>query len=977
LLLGFVFLYIIYNGFLNMKKIRTTIIVILAVFALYTITGFFILPPILTSVLSKSLTQALHRNVTIEKIRTNPYTLEVELQGLSIKDQKDQSTFVSLKSLLVNVQWASLFKRAPIVSELKLESPFIRIIRLPDGSYNFSDLLKGGKKKEKPQNFSVANIQIRGGRVIMDDKPIGKTHSITDINIAIPFISNIPSYTNIFVQPRFQATVNGTPFMLKGKTKPFSESLETTLALNLKDINLPYYLAYLPVKLGIKIDSGSLDLNALLSYKQFRTKQQPILNISGDLICRDLNATDKDGNEILHLPKMAATLAPSMLLKKQVHVSQITISSPELTVNRDRKGRLNLVEVMQKAKTKQPSPPTKAEPRKNPLTLIIDQINLSSGKISYTDISGSSPVTITAEDLSIMARSLTTLKQGGGTVDVSCTLNRTGHLSLNTSFILEPSSADVELTIEGFQIAWVQPYYIDQVPILLRRGTLASKGLLKIGTAQKQPPRIYFAGDVRVTDLAAVDRAHAEDLVSWKNLAISGIELGTNPLCLAIREIGIFSPSSTITVNPEGGSNIGDILPQKPSKPSSPPSKQGKKALGSISVGRIIIRSGRITFSDRSIEPHFSSSLTGISGSISGLSSDEFKKANVTLAAKLDNQAPLSITGSVNPLKKDLFIDLTARLDNIELSPTTPYSGKYAGYTIDKGKLSLGLKYLIDKKLLQAQNDVLIDQLTFGNAVESKDATNLPVRLAVVLLRDNSGKINLHLPVTGRTDDPDFHIGKIILHTIVNILEKAATSPFTLLEALYPGASELRFVEFDPGRYILNEPAKQKLDKVTRILTDRTALNLELRGYMDTQNDKTGLINYLFEHKLKEQKLKDILRRGQQASSVDDIVIEQKEYSTYLEKAYKAFEFPGKPKNILGLAKTLPDEEMKKLMLENLKVTDDDLKGLAEARSQQVRDYLIETGKINGSRIFLVKADTLTSEKIDNASNSRVSLAIK
>ncbi len=960
-----------------MKKIRTTIIVILAVFAFYTITGFFILPPILTSVLSKNLTQALHRNMTIEKIRTNPYTLEVELQGLSIKDQKDQSTFVSLKSLMVNVQWTSLFKRAPIVSELKLESPFIRIIRLPDGSYNFSDLMKGGKKKEKPQNFSVANIQIRGGRVIMDDKPTGKTHSITDINITIPFISNIPSYTNIFVQPSFQATINGTPFMLKGKTKPFSESLETTLALNLKDINLPYYLAYLPVKLGIKIDSGSLDLNALLSYKQFRIKQQPILNISGDLTCRDLNATEQDGKEILHLPKMAATLAPSRLLKKQVHVSQIAISSPELMVNRDRKGRVNLAEVMQKAKTKQPSPPTKAEPGKTPLTLTIDQISLSNGKISYTDISGSSPVTITAEDLSITARSLTTLKQGGGTVDLSCTLNQTGHLSLNTSFILEPSSADVQLTIEGFQIAWVQPYYIDQVPILLRRGTLASKGLLKIGTAQKQPPRIHFTGDVRVSDLAAVDRAHAEDLVSWKDLVINGIDLGMNPGRLAIQEIGLISPSSTITVNPDGGSNIGNIIAQKPSKTSSPSAKKGKNALESIMVRKITIKNGRITFTDRSIEPHFSSSLTGISGSISGLSSDEFKKANISLAAKLDNQAPLSITGAVNPLKKDLYIDLTASLNNLELSPATPYSGKYVGYAIDKGKLSLGLKYLIDKKLLQAQNDVLIDQLTFGNAVESKDATNLPVRLAVVLLRDNSGKIDLHLPVTGRTDDPDFHIGKIILSTIVNILEKAATSPFALLEALYPGASELSFVEFDPGRYILNEPDKQKLDKVTRILTDRTALNLELRGYMDTQNDKTGLINYLFEHKLKEQKLKDILRRGQQASSVDDIVIEQKEYSTYLEKAYKAFEFPGKPKNILGLAKTLPDEEMKKLMLENLKVTDDDLKGLAEARSQQVRDYLVETGKIDGSRIFLVKADTLPPEKIDNASNSRVSLTIK
>ena len=153
-------------------------------------------------------------------------------------------------------------------------------------------------------------------------------------------------------------------------------------------------------------------------------------------------------------------------------------------------------------------------------------------------------------------------------------------------------------------------------------------------------------------------------------------------------------------------------------------------------------------------------------------------------------------------------MDLAVKFNNIELSPVTPYSSKYLGYAIDKGKLTLALKYSIDKKQLQAQNDVLIDQLTFGNSVDSKDATKLPVRLAVVLLRDNSGKIDLHLPVTGRTDDPDFHVGKIIIDTIVNILEKAATSPFALLEAIYPGSAELELHRFR-AREILSQRCRK------------------------------------------------------------------------------------------------------------------------------------------------------------------------
>jgi hypothetical protein len=152
---------------------------------------------------------------------------------------------------------------------------------------------------------------------------------------------------------------------------------------------------------------------------------------------------------------------------------------------------------------------------------------------------------------------------------------------------------------------------------------------------------------------------------------------------------------------------------------------------------------------------------------------------------------------------------------------------------------------------------------------------------------------------------------------------------------------------------------------------------LELGGYVDVSSDKTGLNAYLLERRLKELKLKDLLRKGQQAPSVDDIIIDQKEYSAYLAKAYKAFDFPGKPKNVLGLAKSLSDDEMKKLMQENIKVTDDDLNGLAEARAQKVRDYLEETGKIDPARIFLVKANALAPDKVEKALNSRVSLAIK
>jgi hypothetical protein len=271
-------------------------------------------------------------------------------------------------------------------------------------------------------------------------------------------------------------------------------------------------------------------------------------------------------------------------------------------------------------------------------------------------------------------------------------------------------------------------------------------------------------------------------------------------------------------------------------------------------------------------------------------------------------------------------VDLTASLKNMDLGPVTPYSGKYAGYAIDKGKLSLDLKYSIDKKELNAKNDVLIDQLTFGESVESEDATKLP--------------------------------------------------PFALLDALYPGAAELSTIEFEPGRAALNDTGRGRLTELARIMQDRSSLNLEITGFVDADRDRTGLVTTLFERKLKAVKLKDLLRAGKQASNIDEIIIEPDEYGAYLKKAYKAETFK-KPTNFLGIETTLPDVEMKKLMLEPISVSDDDLKDLATALSQRVRDELIDEHHIEAARIFLVDADPFNPDSQDAAVNSRVSLTIR
>jgi hypothetical protein len=306
----------------------------------------------------------------------------------------------------------------------------------------------------------------------------------------------------------------------------------------------------------------------------------------------------------------------------------------------------------------------------------------------------------------------------------------------------------------------------------------------------------------------------------------------------------------------------------------------------------------------------------------------------------------------------------------------TPYSGKYVGYTVEKGKLSFDLKYLIVKKKLESQNSIFLDQFTLGEKVESPHATKLPVKLAIALLKDRKGEIKLDIPVTGTLDDPKFSVWGIILKILLNLIAKAATSPFALLGAVFGGGEELSYVEFDYGGTALTEPNLKKVDTLIKALHDRPSLKLDIEGYVDIEKDKEGLKQYLFNKKLKAQKLNEMIKKGLPAVPIDELKVEPQEYEKYLKMAYKAEKFP-KPRNILGIAKDLPVPEMEKLMLTHIEITDADLRSLASQRSMKVKDTILKSGQIEPEKIFIIEPKSLIPEKKEKLKDSRVDFKLK
>ena len=403
----------------------------------------------------------------------------------------------------------------------------------------------------------------------------------------------------------------------------------------------------------------------------------------------------------------------------------------------------------------------------------------------------------------------------------------------------------------------------------------------------------------------------------------------------------------------------------KPQKPAFP-----------ISIEKVTFQGGKVNFTDESIKPKFTSDLAEIGGRVTGLSSEETKMADLDVKCKFNNYAPLEITGKLNPLRQDLYVDIKARYTDMDLSPLTPYSGKYVGYTIEKGKLNFDLQYLIDKKKLDAKNVIFIDQLTFGQKVDSPDATKLPVKFAVALLKDRKGEIHLDLPVEGRTDDPKFRIGRLVWQVIKNILIKAATSPFALLGAIFgSGGEDLGYLEYDYGQSAVTPDGGKKMENLAKALNDRPSLKLSIDGYVDQEQDRLALRKVFFDRSVKAEKLKDMIDEGKPAVPVDEVVVAPEEYEKYLWQAYKEQKFP-KPRNIIGLVKKIPPAEQEKLMITHMEITDDDLHALASARAAAVKDYLTTKGKVEPARIFITQPKGLEPEKEEKAKKSRAAFTL-
>jgi hypothetical protein len=678
---------------------------------------------------------------------------------------------------------------------------------------------------------------------------------------------------------------------------------------------------------------------------------------------------------MVFLPLLEADAVTVDTGTRAVNIAGIRTADGRLLINRLEDGKLNLQALSEFSSEEDVGPdveaPAAAAPSA-PWAVSLGTLDLTNYQVRAENLVPENKAGAIIDTIRVGAKDFSTRQESTGTVDMSCRINESGELTVKGVVGISPVSARLTAGLEHLGLTGLYPFLAAYFPGAITGGEVSVMGDIVLAQTADGALNANFDGQAGINDFKAVDKQNGRPLIAFNALELTAIKAGNSPVALTIGDVQLKRLAADLDIDAEGNFNLYRTTGAEPRDAAGAPETKGEPL--SINIGRFALTDGRLRFSDKMPAQPFHTELSDINFQVTGLSSRPDQMAVVLFSGLLDNQASLNLSGRISPLAEKPYADIVLKIENMELSGLSSYSGKYIGRNIAKGKLFTDLGYTIKDQTLTAKNHVFIDQLALGTAVDSPKATNLPVGLAISLLRDRQGKITLDVPVSGNLNDPKFSLGRIILQAFTNIIAKAATSPFSLVSAALGGADPSHLA-FDYGSSEIPEKDRPAIDSLVELLYNRPTLAIELSGFVDSEQDGRALSEGLFVRKLKALKQAE-LDASARTTPVDSITLTPEEYEDYLWQAYKLETF-SKPKNALGLDKKLPLEELQALMRQHIQADGTQLKMLADQRARQVRDRILSSGKVEPERVFVVEAASLKPESVDGVGSSRVDVRLK
>ena len=1027
---------------------RKIIIWFSVLLALYALIGFVALPPIIRYMAQKQLTAQLGRTTTIESVKINPFAFTTTIRGLLIQDT-DGQPFVSWDEVYVNFQLASFFGKAWTFKEISTTKPFVRVQLNKDGSFNFSDLIakfSPNAVSDKPTTPAQPLV------VHIERLHIGRASAaLADFTPREPFKRTLGPL-DITLENFRTDSDNKNPYAFTGTTDAgekiswsgyfYLDPLRSAGELKLFNFALNKYAPLYQDLVKFEIRDGSIALDTKYRLELSASNRVAVVEDTA-IALRNLKiGSPGDSNNLASLELFSVNGANVDLQNHIAQVASLTAQDGRIFLSRNRKAAINLVELAK--------PNAEATPPAGILFLLrsvtnavamllnstndwrasIGEINVTNHSIHLEDWINSRPARLNLDNISFLAKHISNVPGTNLEAELTLDWNTNGTVKIKTTVEFYPPTADIQIDLDRLDFHLLDPYLEPKVNLFVLDSKLDLHGAAHLRTAKNQLPEVTFHGDVTLADFYTVDGLMAQDLFKWDALKLSDIDANLNPQTIAIREIFVNNAYARLVVETNRTINLLNVLRLtntnavtasveetndataiKPAVVLAPdPTKASSAAatLPKISIGSIVISNAAVSFTDHSLPSDVSLAMREVCGTISGLSSEQLQHADIDLKGKADGVGPFTVTGKINPFSPTLTNMIKISLKDMDLTPVSAYSGKFAGYRIAQGKLGLDLNYEIVGKDLKSKNVITLDRFRFGEKVDSPDATHLPVKLGVAILKDRDGKIVLDVPIDGSLADPKFRISKVLGRAVANILVKVATSPFSLLGAAFGGASEeLGYQDFAPGNAELSQAGKEKLDALAKSLVEKPALGLEISGSVDPEGDREGLQRAVIDRQIQQRVWAKMSKAEQSRSNLTDIVVIPGKRPRWIEKFYNeavakkvitpemitantnvaayAAELAAKKAPLKGAAQLAQSTTVTKkaaakkayqtkldprptpneaVLMATLPVTPRDLQTLAAARAKAVQDYLLVNGKVDASRLFLkaMEAGSVRSE---------------
>ena len=766
--------------------------------------------------------------------------------------------------------------------------------------------------------------------------------------------------------------------------------------------------------LPVTVKQGQLSLHTRVRLNALPTAagQPPLLRIEATKLAVDgaqalLAPAGPDADQLswrslaLDGIEVDVGLAEAAAGLQRLKVASVTLDALDAAVSRDAQGRLlaglSAQPVSGQGPVRAPSASAGADKPRPPPDIAIDLVQCRGCAVRLTDRSVRPAARFALQQTDLSVQGVSQRLDQAMKIELRTRAQGRGQLGFQGEVRPEPLQLKGQVSVAALDLRVLQPYLDPHVNVTLAGAAALAQGRVNVETVRHrggESLNVRYQGRLGLQELRLRDRVNDAMLLRWASFTLERTDLAwrDGAIDADLGFIALKDFYGRVIVNRDGSLNLASVVrregeaagtsvttPQEAGKPvptpaaasaaassvSAPPSAAATTTTTAAAPPKppslrwqgIHLEKGEVDFTDTFIQPNYSAHLTRLAGDISAVSSAQPEPAKVEVNATLDDSAPVRISGQLHPLGPQLFTDIQGVAKGIELTRLTPYSARYTGYPIEKGTLSVNVHYKVDGGKLQADNQVFLDQLTFGERVESPDATKLPVLLAVSLLKNARGEIDVNLPISGSLDDPQFSVGGIIWRVIVNLLSKAVLAPFSLLAG--DSGGELGTVPFQAGLAELDDTARARLDKLAEKLKDRPALKLEATGWADADLDREGL---------RQAHVQQLMRRAKAKAKgldVDEVVIEPAERGTWLKAAYQGADIK-KPRNLIGMAQSLPDEQMTALLKASAVVDEAALKSLADDRANEVKAYLSD--RLDPERVRLTASRVGAEGKVDEKS---------